>query len=448
MSRALTLVRKYSGELKLSAATVLSQLLPLITLPLIGKLTPPEGYGSYGLFLSIVGMVSPLICLKYDAAVVTIRDDKRAAMLTVSCLGLCAAAGALALLLACAATLLSSPPLWRWLLPSALFFSGGYYGAGGVCLRDGRYSRIAAAQALRSGVLGLSQLLFCRICAALSALGGAEHFAAALALGLTLSYIAGCLPLLPPATALVKRYRYTRELCSGDYICLKNVRRVMREYLPFVRFTFPAAGAASVASNILSPVIALAYGQAALGCYTVAARALAAPITVISTPVSQVYFRDVSKKLTRERMVSALRLLVLLALPVYLLLFLLAGPVLPLLLGGGWADAAWLIRLLCPLYAVRFVTVPFFSTAIVAGRQREALRWQRRLLRWTLVSLTTAFLPSAPFALLMTGYSFALGLCSAAFCRYNFRIAAQTESRTDASALPGNFSGGGDGADV
>ena len=378
------LFRKYSGELKLSAATVASQLLPLITLPMIGRLVPPDSYGGYGLFLSVVSMISPLICLKYDAAVVTIRDDKRAAMLAVSCGALCASAGLLAFLLAVLVSYFAAPPVWFWLLPAALSFSGGYYGTNGICLRDGRYSRIAAAAAIRSATLGVAQLLLCRICAALPSckIGRDALFASALALGLTLSYLAGGLTMLPPALALIKKYRYSREICSGDHIC-----------------------------------------PAQLGCYTVAAKALAAPVTVISNPVSQVYFHDVSKNMTRVRMNSALRLLTLLAVPVYLLLFLLAEPVLPLLFGSDWAAAAWLIRLLCPLYAVRFVTVPFFSTAIVAGKQREALRWQKRLLFWTLVSLVTAFLPSSPFALLMTAYSAALGLCSIAFCRYNFRIA-------------------------
>ena len=429
------LFRKYSGELKLSAATVASQLLPLITLPMIGRLVPPDSYGGYGLFLSVVSMISPLICLKYDAAVVTIRDDKRAAMLAVSCGALCAAAGLLAFLLAVLVSYFAAPPVWFWLLPAALSFSGGYYGTNGICLRDGRYSRIAAAAAIRSATLGVAQLLLCRICAALPSckIGRDALFASALALGLTLSYLAGGLAMLTPALTLIKKYRYSREICSGDHICTRNVLRTMREYLPFVRFTFPAAGAASVASNILSPVISFVYGPAQLGCYTVAAKALAAPVTVISNPVSQVYFHDVSKNMTRVRMNSALRLLTLLAVPVYLLLFLLAEPVLPLLFGSDWAAAAWLIRLLCPLYAVRFVTVPFFSTAIVAGKQREALRWQKKLLFWTLVSLVTAFLPSAPFALLMTAYSMALGLCSLAFCRYNFRIAV---SAADAPQIP------------
>ncbi len=423
------LAEKYSGELKLSAATVAAQLLPLAALPAIGRLVPPESYGGYGLFLSAVNTASPLICLKYDAAVVTVREDKRAAMLAAACGALCAAAGAFALLLAAVASMLMPLPRWAWLLPAALGLSGGYYGANGVCLRDGRYTRIAAAAALRSAVLGAAQLLLCRVCAAIPALDGKEGFALALALGLTVSYLAGLLTLLPPALALVKRYRYSRKICSGEYICPKNVRGVMKKYLPFVRFTFPAAGAASVASNLLSPVVSFVYGAAALGCYTVAAKALSAPVTVISSPVSQVYFRDISQRMTRERMTSALRLLTLLAIPVYLALFLLAGPVLPLLFGGGWAEAAWLIRLLCPLYAIRFVTVPFFSTAIVAGRQREALRWQKRLLTWTLVSLSTAFLPSAPFALLMTAYSVALGAGSVAFCRYNFRIAAEAQDK-------------------
>ena len=418
------LAAKYSGELKLAVSTVAAQLLPMAVLPMIMRAVSPEGYGSYGLFHSIVSMAAPLLCLKYDTAVVTVREDKFAAMLAISCVGLSAAAGVLALGVTAVLSFWAELPFWAWLLSPTLLFAGIFQGANGVCLRSGAYGRIAFSATVRSITLALTQL-------ALAKLFGStpREDAAALAAGAAVSYAAGSLPLLAPLLSLTGKYRYSTQNCSGYYICTKNILETMRKYIPFVRFTFPAAGAASVASNILSPVISLFYGSAALGCYSVAAKALAAPITVISNAVSQVYFRDVSQKISAKRMGSTFRLLVLLALPIYLLLFLAADPLLPRLFGQEWAASAWLIRLLAPLYAVRFVTVPFFSTVIAANRQQDALKWQKRLLLSVVLSLAVIFAPKAPFALLMVSYSLALGWCSIAFCRYNFKLVKKEEER-------------------
>ena len=424
------LAKGYSGELKLALSTVVAQILPMAVLPLIMTAVTPEGYGSYGLFHSLVSAAVPLTCLKYDTALVTVKEDKFAAMLAVSCVGLGLAAGALVLVITAVLSFWLVLPCWAWLLSPTLLFAGIFQGANGVCLRSGKYGRIALSVTVRSGSLALIQLLLSRILN-----GGHQADAAGLAVGASVSYAAGCIPLLTPLLSLMGRYRYNTKECGGYYICTKNIFGTMRKYIPFLRFTFPAAGAASVASNILSPVISLFYGSAALGCYSVAAKALAAPITVISNAVSQVYFRDVSQKLSPNRTKASLRLLMLLALPIYLLLFFAADPLLPRLFGEEWASAAWLIRLLTPLYAVRFVTVPFFSTAIAANRQRDALKWQKRLLVATLISLAVIFLPNAPFALLMTSYSLALGWCSIAFCKFNLKLVREEDARDTGQKL-------------
>lgn len=425
------MAEKYTGEIKLSFSTVVSQLLPMMVLPVIMQIVTPEGYGSYSLFYSVVAMVSPLLCLKYDTAIVTIRDDKYAAMLAAGCIILCLTAGAVTWLLLIAVSLFVQIPVWGWLLVPTVFFSGLHQGENGICLRDGAYGRMAAAVMVRSITLAVTQLALCRIFQKIPSVNQTEREAAGLAIGLMLSYFAGCIPMLFPMILLVRRYRYSADICEGEHICIRNIVESMRKYLPFVRFTFPAAGAASIASNILSPVISLFYGSAALGCYSVAAKALGAPITVISNPIAQVYFRDVSQKITGKRMHSMRKLLIRLAIPIYALLFLGAESVFPLFFGKEWRDAAWLIRLLIPLYAVRFVTVPFFSTAIAAGKQKEALQWQKRLLMAAVLSLTVILIPKAPYSLLMVSYSVALGWCSIAFCRYNFRILSGEVKKND-----------------
>ena len=60
-------------------------------------------------------------------------------------------------------------------------------------------------------------------------------------------------------------------------------------------------------------------------------------------------------------------------------LFLFGDPILPFFLGGEWKGTAAL-KLVIPLFAVRFVVTPLTSSAIALGKQKATLLWQCCLL--------------------------------------------------------------------
>lgn len=126
------------------------------------------------------------------------------------------------------------------------------------------------------------------------------------------------------------------------------------------------------------------FSAGALGSYSLAVRLLSAPISLVSSPVGQAYLSRAGEKGLLAKVTRGLLPLGTLG---YGALFLLAGPAVRLLFGPGWEPAILYLRLLLPLYLVRFVTVPTSTAAIARGRQKATALWQGGMLLLAAVPL-------------------------------------------------------------
>lgn len=142
---------------------------------------------------------------------------------------------------------------------------------------------------------------------------------------------------------------------------------LLRDNRSFPLYTLPGSLLGNLAYSLAGYGFARLFSAGALGSYSLAVRLLSAPISLVSSPVGQAYLSRAGEKGLLAKVTAGFLPLGMLG---YGALFLLAGPAVRLLFGPGWEPAILYLRLLLPLYLVRFVTVPTSTAAIARGRQK------------------------------------------------------------------------------
>lgn len=369
-----------------------AQLLPVLASPLLSRLYTPAQFGEYAMFVSGVNILSQLVCLKYDFAILTAKTDDDAAVLLRLCVALSAGVGLLlTVLLLCFGFTGRGGAAWLYLLPCGALFTGLFTALNYYCTRFGLYRRISLANILRCAVMLALQLC----------LSGGAYSAWALSAGQAIGYAAACPLLWGGCRAARKGW--------GK----KRLRAVALGYNMFPKYTLPGAFCNTLAFGGVTFFLAAFYSQSQLGGYSLVNRILAAPLALISGAVGQVYTRELTAAVkvkggARRVFNRVSAALALLAAAGFAVGFAFAPPLIAPLFGAEWAEAGLTLRVLLPMVAIRFVVSPLSSTGIVLGRQFPTMLWQGSL-------LLAAVIPAAVNMVLPLGFTAYLILQSILF---------------------------------
>ena len=372
MRRAMLFLRQngsfLTGAVTLSCGAFAAQLIPVLVSPLLTRAYTDAQFGAYALFTASLGVFSQIVCLKYDMAVSIVPDGRDAAGLFFLCLlSSGAAAGLLSLLLpaapAIARLLRAGDTGWIYFIPPSVFFAGTYAALTGHQVRMERYHEITRAAVFRAGVLAALQLLLSPL-----PLGGTALCAAT-----TASYIAGSWALLAGCRKELSNLRFSAAELS----------RIALAHRSYPAYTTPGSLANALVYHAGNFLISAFYSPAVLGQYSLIQRILATPISVVSASFGQVFVRRLSARGGGDGFSLFCQISCLLAAVSgagFALAGALADPMIPLIFGGAWRPAVSMLRVMLPLFAVRFVVNSVSSCAIVAGRQRATMLWQVSLL--------------------------------------------------------------------
>ena len=358
----------FTSVLILMSGSVLSQAIPFLASPALGRLYSPNQFATYTLFQSTVNILGVITTLKYDMAIVVAKEDD-----APSVFWLCMALSGLltvVLMVAAPVAVYLLPWLnkgqgagWVYLVPFSVFITGLFSTLDFYNLRLNRYRVITNANVVRALVSAAVQI-------ALALLGFGVY---GLLLGQLFAYFVGDIILVS---------KIIRHIPRPDK---KRILGVAKEHRDFARFTMPGTMATTLSYNLISFFLPSFFKAAELGYYSIINQVLSAPLTVISAAVGNVFLKKSSDEAAENRMSartfsSVTRALTLLAVPVFTVLFLFAEPMIRVFLGEQWVPAAAMVRALTPMFLARFIITPVTSSAIVAGRQGASMLWQFSLL--------------------------------------------------------------------
>jgi len=372
----------FAGDVfKLAGSTTVGQVIVVLASPILARLYAPEAFGTAGVFASILAIVTVVVCLRYERAIMLPREEEKSAQLAVGSLGIAAFVTALTIVGVVLwgeviGDWLNAPELvpHLWLLPLAVLAIG-----------VGLVLRYWNTRKKEFGLLSVAQV-------------AKSATAQASALGAGLLQFSGPGPLIGSATAgwIVSSTLLGLRVSPQDRKLLSQVRwRSILASLKRYR-KFPLA---SMWSGLLStqaqqvPILLLSalFSQQVVGYYSLSVRVVALPAAVIGQAVSQVFLQRASvaqhEGTLHVTVQSTFQRLVSLGLFPLLLLGLLGREVFVVVMGPQWTEAGMYTQILSIWQFFVFMSVPLSTVFTVLERQGAMLGFNVVLLTTRVLSL-------------------------------------------------------------
>jgi lipopolysaccharide exporter len=359
----------FSNVLKLISGTTLAQIITILTAPIISRLFAPEAFGVLNVFTSLIGIISIVICLRYEYAIMLPEDDADAGNLFALCLliafGISAAAGVIVLIFGQnLANLLKSPDLYKffWLIPIGLLIQGLFAALNYWNSRTKHFGRLSVARVAAS--LTTSALPI-----GLALLGRAS------AASLIFSYLAGTFIF-----AIVLGVQVLNDY--GSYL-INNVHKSqmvanLKRYRKFPLVDSWSSFINNLSWQLPSIMLLFFFSATVVGYYSLSNRMILLPMTLVGSAIAQVFYQRTAELRSNVDSLSKSVELVfrrLVAIGLFPALVLgIAGPELfGIIFGANWVEAGRYAQILSPWMFVLFISSPLSILFATLERQELAL---------------------------------------------------------------------------
>lgn len=172
--------------------------------------------------------------------------------------------------------------------------------------------------------------------------------------------------------------KHFREILCVNKRRLTEVFSIHRRQL---FYSTPAALMNAASYSLISLIIGSYFGLETLGVYSISFAVLGLPLSVISGNVSKVYFGEASRELSdkgnfKHITLKTLKLLCLFAVILFLVLYFLFPVFVPMIYGRKYIDSGIMIRILAPMFTIRFISSALNPGLVVANKQNLELAIQ------------------------------------------------------------------------
>ena len=362
----------FNSNLLASIATLLSgsvvaQLITLFASPLMTRLYTEEQIGEYTLFLTAVSMFGTVLCGRYDQPIISEADDRKAHVLVKLCFFITLAMSVLvgigySVYYRCSGNLHFS--IWEtffWLFLLLLLTGIGHI-LTSYNNRYRQYKLMASTHVARTVGKEVSMV----------GLGAAHLGATGLLISQVLSVGIG---LTSQAKGLRANKGKLRQISR------KEMAAVARQHIKQPLFSVPASFANSYSYSVLNLFVSNLFGNVALAHYSLSFRLLGLPLNLISANASKAFFEKASREYDktgnfRRTFLQTSLLLAAVAVPMVILLLLLAPWAFAVFFGEGWEQAGSYVQYLAPLFGVRLVVSALTPTMTICKKQNFELLLQ------------------------------------------------------------------------
>lgn len=382
-----------------------AQLISLLASPILTRLYSPEDYGVFSLASAMLAVISVVLCLRYELAIVLPRSGRQAARVVALCAILCVAVSLTGM--AIFAVMFKVLPAANGADPGPMIALLGVgclaIGAQQIsrfwCIRTLKYGAIAAMQLVQAIVTAAVQIWL-----ALTIGAGPTELMVGYAIGLCVSAVAPVsivLTDLPPLRPTM--------------VSLRKLAAVARRHRRFPHFSAPYGLLQQLTMRGVTLILASGLQAAAVGQFALAQRVVALPVSILMGTSSQLFFGYAAQRIGTPAFASlVMRLLFSLAAvltPGFVLVAFLLPWLVSRVFGAGWEEAGRMAAILAIQSLFITLTSWLDRTFDLLERQREALRLEFGNNFVTLVTLAGA---------LMFGASALTAICVyvAATCGY------------------------------
>ncbi len=389
--------------LTLVTGTALAQIISILASPIITRLYGPEAFGVLAVFISIVGILSVVACLRYEFAIVLPKSDEEAANVFGLCILLLTVISILlipALILSqnYLEDILNAPELGPFLIfiPPMIFLSGAFLALNFWNTRTRHFHRLAIAQVTRSGsVTGIQLGVGLLGYASGGVLVGAAiigQFVSTVVLGIQI---------------LKDDFHYFRQNIS-----LPGMIAVLRQYSNFPKYDLWAAFMSNLSSSLPVFILSIYFSSTILGYYSFGLMVITLPLTLIGNAIGEVFFqraaeaKNIDQQKLRETVEVTLKPLIFLSLFPTLILALIGPQLFGVVFGIAWQEAGNYARYLSFWIFITFIASPINSLFNIFQKQRFNLMVNiiQIILRVAALFIGAALLGNALYAIILFAF--------------------------------------------
>ena len=342
-------------------------MLPIIVTPVLSRLYTPADFGEWGIFSSVISIISIVVFLSYENTIVKAEEAELKGILIIC------------LFISLALTIIST--LGIWLLQKIGILTGNglavwpvltiylvayiaYSLAYNLNNKYANYSTLATANILQ----GLSQA-FGRIFFAIIPLFAING----LILGTTLAQLITAFFLIHPLTGKIKNIWF-------HYSCRKDIQNIAYKYRKFPLYDAPSYLLAFSTLSLPTIVLALFYNKSSVGCLSIIFQLLLMPMSLVGSAMGKVYYQELSsnsKDTDNTHALSSSIIKVLSVVSLLPMLFICCGgdKLIVYFLGKDWGDAGE-IAICLSLWSVPIIfTQPLLPLFRVYEKQEKLLKY-------------------------------------------------------------------------
>jgi lipopolysaccharide exporter len=346
----------------LITGTVIAQLISILLQPVLRRFFSPETFGTYSVYLSIVGIITVISSLRYDDAIVLPKNDKESAnVLFLSLISNFIISVLLFLIILIWGKKIISflniptslPISILYLIPFSVFLYNTYQCFNYWLIRKKTYYSVSLNKLIRRGSEGIAQISF-------ALLKNPK--------GLIFSDIIG--QSANVITAIFQGFKYG---LSFKFVSVRKLKYVMKKYSDFPKYNLIPA-LMSTCSYLLPPIFINKYfSSETAGYFDLAKLLLSVPLAFVTASFSSVLLQKVAEKYNRrESFLTELKpvlLIVGIVSIVEILTIMFFGEGLFKLLGGkAWTFSGKISKIMVWSFAFNFIVSTF--TAIFVSMRK------------------------------------------------------------------------------
>lgn len=353
--------------LTLFTGSTIAQAIPVIISPLLTRIFPVTDFATLTVITTLVSLLGVIVCGRYEIAIGLPADEKEAKQLVYLSISVAFIVSSVAMVL----VLFFNKPLAHLLnndeaAPYILLvpFTSLLYGLNQALtywnIRKRNYALMSTSrvgQSIANSSISLS-------------LG----YSFLKANGLVIGHICGHI------AALI--YSYFRTSQKGEITFSKSdfnkteLKALAKKYsdLPKVNGVHALTDMLQVTGVVF--VISAVFGSVTTGLYGLTMRILQAPLTMIGSSFSIVFYKEASEKVaTNQKITKLLRTTIMtlaaISFPVFLTIMIFGPDLFSFVFGDSWRDAGVYARILSPYLFMNFISSPVSHLPVILNKQRQ-----------------------------------------------------------------------------
>jgi len=368
--------------LKLVTGSASAQILTVLTAPFIARLFAPTAFGVAAVFVSITGVISALVGMRYELSVVLPEKDEDAAnamavalgfiLLTSSLTGLLLFFGGDRLL-----QWLHAPELHRylWLMPVMVLLNGVFAALSYWNTRKKKFGRQTLAMVVSAAFFVVAQIIA----------GVSGHCSGGVII------VATVLAILLNAMILgVQTFSECWQLFVHN-VRLRRMWATVKRYSNFPRYSTASAVLSNLGWQVPTFMLSGYFSPSVVGHYALGNKVLRIPVNLVGANVATVFFQHASevhhRGTLRPSVERMFRYLITIFLFPSLMLCLIGKDLFMVAFGSRWAEAGIYTQILSMYVLFWFMAVPLGIALNVLEKQALELRLMVMILLTRVVAL-------------------------------------------------------------